>query len=505
MKWVDALIDRVTMYRLLLYYLLTLLVVAVGFSAVGMLRYNPWYIISASLILVTTCWLTNKALASVFNALINSESSVLTGLILALIITPQLTGWGIAFLLVAAGLAMASKYVLAIGRKHIFNPAAIAVVLTALGPKQTASWWVGTAMLLPFVIVGGLLLMRKIRRTQMVVTFLVVVTLATAAAARLAHVSVASSLHGMVLTSPIFFLAFVMLTEPLTSPTTRGNQMWYATIVAVLLPPPIHLLNVYSAPEIALVIGNSFAYVVSPKIKLFPVLKEKVKIARDSAEFVFHPGQQVAYQPGQYMEWTLPHERVDSRGDRRYLTLASSPTESDLRIGVKFYNPSSSFKKALLDMDSSGQVVASQVSGDFTLPKDARQKLVFIAGGIGITPFRSMTKYLLDTKDARPVSLLYAAKSPDDIAYRDVFAAAQEQLGFQVTYIYSGDKVETKEPNARLGLITSALISAEVPDYRQRVFYISGTHHMVRAMRAILNDLGLSRHQIKTDFFPGYV
>lgn len=88
--------------------------------------------------------------------------------------------------------------------------------------------------------------------------------------------------------------------------------------------------------------------IVSPKTKLIPILKDKIMVASSTMDFVFSPGQKLVYQPGQYMEFTLPHNATDSRGSRRYLTLASSPTESDLRIGVKFYENGSSFKKALL-------------------------------------------------------------------------------------------------------------------------------------------------------------
>ena len=117
-------------------------------------------------------------------------------------------------------------------------------------------------------------------------------------------------------------------------------------------------------------------------------LKEKVQLAPDIYDFIFVPTRKFAFAPGQYMEWTLGHDEPDSRGNRRYFTLASSPTENTLRLGVKFYQQSSSFKSALLAMDQQSEIVAAQVAGDFVLPDDPRQKCVFIAGGIGITPFR---------------------------------------------------------------------------------------------------------------------
>ncbi len=492
------------MYRLLLYYLIALIAIAIGLSAFGDLHYKPLYIAISTLILVAACWIINKAFAYVFDAPINPESSLITALIMALIITPNPTGYGILFLLAASGLAMASKYLITIQEKHIFNPAAIAVALTALGPRQTASWWVGTAVMLPFVLVGGVLIMRKIRRERMVMGFFAATTASTFFYSIISKVSVITSLHNMVLSSSIFFLGFVMLTEPLTSPPTAKKQAWYGALVGFLLPPQVHIFSFYSTPEIALLVGNAFSYLVSPKSKLFPVLKQKIKIATDTADFVFNPGRKFAYQPGQYLEWTLQHDKTDARGSRRYFTLASSPTEPDLRIGVKFYDKSSSFKSALLDIDQDTLIVASQLAGDFVMPKDAKKKLVFIAGGIGITPFRSMVKYLIDKNDRRTVTLLYSVRTEADIAYKSVFEEARNKLGINTIYTVTDSGARITDPNSIAGSITGELINRTVPDYLERNFYISGTHAMVVDMQDVLTELGINQSNVKIDFFSGY-
>jgi ferredoxin-NADP reductase len=505
LKAVDSYIDRITMYRLLEYYLIGLLLVGVGLSFFGDLNYKPVYIVTASLILVGACWGLNRIFAFLFDAPVNGESAIITGLILSLIITPNPTGWDFTFLLAASGLAISSKFLIAIRRRHIFNPAAVAVVLTALGPRQTASWWVGTAAMLPFVILGGLLIVRKIRREVMVGAFFASSAVATVVYSVIGHSSVTSGLQTLIFSSAMFFMGFVMLTEPVTSPPSRPNQVWYAAIVGFLLPPQVQLFNFYSSPELALIVGNVFAYIVSPKAKLFPVLKEKVKVAANTADFVFSSGSKFSFKPGQYMEWTLPHSGADSRGARRYLTLASSPTEKDVRIGVKFYEPGSTFKKALLAMDSRTPIVASQIAGDFVLPSDRNQKLVFIAGGIGVTPFRSMIKYLIDTRDARQVTLLYGANSLADVAYKDIFDEAGRLIGLKTVYVLGDTSGTVPSPNIRPGMVNGEVIRAEVPDYKERMFYISGTHHMVLAVKDALTKIGVPSTHIKEDFFPGYV
>ena len=106
---IDTFIDGITMYRLLLYYLIGLILSAFGLSLVGDLHFNSMYIAISTLILVAACWIINRVFSYIFYAPINPESSLVTALILALIITPNPTGYNILFLLAASGLAMAAR------------------------------------------------------------------------------------------------------------------------------------------------------------------------------------------------------------------------------------------------------------------------------------------------------------------------------------------------------------------------------------------------------------
>ena len=121
------------------------------------------------------------------------------------------------------------------------------------------------------------------------------------------------------------------------------------------------------------------------------------------------------FAAGQYLEWTLPLQQADSRGNRRYFTIASAPTEETVRLGVKFAPDGSAFKRGLARLQAGDQIVASQLAGSFTLPRHRSRKLVFIAGGICITPFRSMLAELLDRRDARQIIILYGNNRSDDL------------------------------------------------------------------------------------------
>lgn len=503
LRFLDGFLDKITMYRLVLYGLIGLVSVAVIFGFFGMLPYSPLSIIFSVAFLLTVSLITNAIFSSVFEAPTNIESAYITALILSLILTPLRTIHDIPLLGWAAVLAMSSKYILAMRKKHIFNPVAIAAVLTALWMGQSANWWVGTSIMAPFVAALGIGIVRKIRREDMVWTFFAVAFVTEVFFTLYHGGNIASTLQILLLHSSLLFFAFLMLTEPLTTPPTKGLQMYYGGLVGFLFSPHMHLGSFYSTPELALVIGNLFSYIVSPKQKLLLKVKEKLQWGEDIVDFVFAPKEKLSFAAGQYMEWTLPHTKTDSRGNRRYLTIASSPTEDTLHLGVKFYPQSSSFKKALLSLSDKTSLVGGSLAGDFTLPKDRSEKLAFFAGGIGITPFRSMIKYCIDTNQKRSIVLLYANKVASEIAYTDVFEEARK-LGIKTVYTLTDTTSVPPHWQGRVGRITKEMIKEEIPDFIERTFYLSGPHAMVTAYEDTLKEIGVPALQIKKDFFPGY-
>lgn len=507
-KFIDRLLDRVTMYRLILYYLLVLLGVAGILSALGLLPFSPISLLFTTAFLFATCWVTNTIFAITFAVPTNTESVYISALILAFIITPITPLKSMPdmyFLLWVSVLAMASKFIVAINRKHLFNPVAIAVAITAVTLDQAATWWVGTLPMLPFVLVGGLLLVRKIRRFGLFFAFLAASIATIIAFAVVQHDNLLTTLQLTFLSSPLLFFGFVILTEPLTTPPTRRLQMIYGAIVGVLFAPQLHIGSFYFTPELAILIGNAFSFLVSPKAKLVLKLKEKVQIAPDIFDFVFEPVRKFAFAPGQYMEWTLGHEYPDSRGNRRYFTLASSPNESNLRLGVKFYDRSSSYKRSMLAMEKDSEIVAGQLAGDFVLPRGINQKCVFIAGGIGVTPFRSMIQHLLDINQRRDITLFCINRLENEIVYKDVLDKARQKLGIKT--IYTLTDITQISPNwkGKVGYVDKQMLRENVPDYKKCIFYISGPNTMVTSVQEMLIDAGVNRDHIKTDFFPGLV
>ncbi len=531
MDLIDNFLNKITMYRLVMYYLGILVGIAAVFGALGWLPYSPAYLLFQTVFLLAACWVANGILAWIFRAHPNSESAYITALILALIVTPQAPGESgyIIFLIALAAAAMGVKYILALDKKHIFNPAAFAVAASAIMSGPAASWWIGGNLpMMAFVIAGGFLVVRKIQRFDLALSFLGAAFLSDILTHPLDNPF--TTIEKAVLHTPIFFFASIMITEPLTTPPTRPWRIEYGVLVGALFSPAIHFGAYYSTPELALLVGNLFSFAVSPKGKYLLTLKKKEKVGDgDIWDFTFatQGGRRLAFSPGQYLEWTLAHERSDGRGNRRYFTIASAPSEKDVHLGVRFFTPSSSFKKRLLAMQPGDTIIAGHLAGDFTMPRDPSEKLAFIAGGIGITPFRSMVKAIVDEAAAHPRAagmrrdavLLYSNRRADDIAYADVFDKAAEAIGMKTVYAVTGTEGDAgvdalmRHPGEKgapaygtvhRGRITATLIRQEIPDWRTRTFYISGTRAMTTGMEKLLLEMGVPSARIKVDFFPGF-
>jgi ferredoxin-NADP reductase len=218
------------------------------------------------------------------------------------------------------------------------------------------------------------------------------------------------------------------------------------------------------------------------------VLVEKIVEATNITTFRWQPEAPVNYTAGQFVQMTLQHNKPDDRGIKRWFTLSSSPTDQFLAVTTKFAgDKSSTFKKALFALKPGDSVEINEPEGDFVLPEDPSIKLVFIAGGIGVTPYHSMIKCLNDKGQKRPIKLLYAAQNADEMAFKDFF---------------TGYGVELKPfVNQRL---TTEIIMQEIGNPAGKLTYVSGPEPMVEALTDSLVKAGLPADKLKSDYFPGY-
>lgn len=498
---VDRSLDNITSFRLVLYVLRFILVWSVGLAFFDLLPFT-WYEISLSaLLLVCVCWSASYLFARQLNISRNFESDFITALILTFILNPADSLRDFAILAAVGFIAMASKYVLVLGRRHIFNPAAFGALSAGLFFDYYPSWWIGTTVLTPIVLIGGLLILRKMKRFIMSGLFLIIYILVLAARIY-SDDSIDTLWHNVWLAltaTPLLFFSIVMLTEPMTSPYSLQKYIPYVLLVGILYS--VHELRL--APEEALLIGNILAYLMAPDRRHRLMFKERKKEAKGIYSFLFKPDKPVRFKPGQFLEWTIASNATDVRGNRRYFTISSSPTEEELMLTVKVPEEPSSFKKRLHDFKSGDSLLASHLAGTFTLPKNPAQKLAFIAGGIGVTPFRSIAKYMVDQGQSRNAIMLYGAKELEEFAFTPLFDKA-EALGFKTFRTITDLKEPPPNWTGYVGTVDKKLIKKAIPDYKERVFYLSGPYGFVQSVLQQLLSLGISRRQIKLDYFPGY-
>jgi len=495
---IESIINEITMYRLVLYGLLVVAVFAGMLSMFGVLQVSPLSLIASGLTLVAVSYGSSRLFARLFSTHHNRESWAITGLILFFLLPPPTSLKEVLAIGFVALLATASKYIVAVRQRHIFNPAAIAVVIAGLFNIVHASWWVATPLLLPVVAIVGLLIVWKVRRFAMVGIYIFVAMLVAVFVCMVSGYNLSEELSILILSSPLIFVATIMLTEPLTSPTTRKWQLIYAAVVGALTTWQLGLVF---TPEIAICIGNLIAFAVGYRRAIKLKIVAIRTIAPSTIEVIARPLHPVSFVAGQYMELTLPHKHADARGVRRTFSIASAPSDDSVRFGLTVSEPGSSFKKELTHLNKGRIIRATQIGGDFSLPQDPTKPLVFIAGGIGITPFRAMLADLMARGEHRNIVLFYATRTKEVQVYNDVIQEAKKILNILYVPVVAKPHETWK---GETGFITAEMIHKHVSDVKKRRIYISGPSLMVDNLRSQLLKNGIRHSQIVKDYFSGY-
>ncbi|WP_233494286.1 FAD-binding oxidoreductase [Renibacterium salmoninarum] len=372
--WLDGQLGRLTMYRLVLFALGILAVYSMILQLLGWLTFGLGAMLLSLLVCLLVTWLSSRLLALIFGVKIQTESSLITGLLLYFLFTPTLELGPLLGIALAAAIAGASKFLLAYRGRHIFNPAAIGALLVALiGPDfvglNLASWWVAASSMLWLVVPAGLIVLYRSSKLIFATIFILlsVSVIFLRSTATLDPIAALASPLG---SYPVLFFIGFMLCEPLTLPPRRWQKWGLAAVVALLFSVPFSLGPVFSSPELALVLGNFLAFAFGQRRKLQLKLSSSRTLTPSSREFSFTVPKPVRFQAGQYLELTLPHSRVDGRGIRRVFSITTDPHDGgNLAIALRFSEPSSSFKTALGALESGQPISATGVWGDFVIPR----------------------------------------------------------------------------------------------------------------------------------------
>lgn len=507
-QWLDRVTGLVTMYAMVLCLLVAIGVIALVLSLVGQLSYGPLALVLSAVVALGVTLATSWLAALVVRVKPHVISALITGLLLFFVMRPADDVAGLSGIALAAVVASVSKYVLAIRGRHIFNPAAlgafvVGIVVFTSGNFELSypNWWVGTPYLLAPVAIGAFFVLYRTQRLTMGIAFLVLALAVGFGGAMLRGGTAENALAVALLSSPIVFFAGFMLSEPLTLPPRRWQQLLEAAVVALLITVPFAIGTVTNTPQLALIVGNVLAFAFGQRRAIRLEYLGKTQLSPTTWELAFQPARPVRFVAGQYMELTIPHRKADFRGSRRYFSISSAPAaDGPLTFALTMPEKASSFKQALLDLEPGATVHGTSVGGDFALPRDLEEPLLLVAGGIGITPFASQLAHATTVGETRDVVVVYSTSTEGAPPYGDLLAASGARVvlfspeapsPLPTGWVYGGT-----------GRVTPERIAELVPDAASRRAYISGPPALVATLRAALRGQGVKR--VHADYFSGY-
>jgi ferredoxin-NADP reductase len=232
-------------------------------------------------------------------------------------------------------------------------------------------------------------------------------------------------------------------------------------------------------------------------------LTSKHEIAAGTMAFYFEKPEGFAYKSGQFASWTLinPAE-TDAEGNVRAFTLASAPYEDFLMFATRMRD--TAFKRVLKTMGPGAELTLDAPYGSFTLHNNASIPAVFLTGGIGVTPFRSIVLQAAHDKLPHKISLFYANNRPEDAAFLDELMEIHQQ---NQNYTFIGTMARTEKSShvwhGETGFITQAMLLKFIGDPTLPIYYVAGPRAMALAMGELLKEAGVSDDNIRTEEFSG--
>lgn len=216
------------------------------------------------------------------------------------------------------------------------------------------------------------------------------------------------------------------------------------------------------------------------------------------ASFSFKPEREFSFTAGQYINLTLTGHVEHGESAERWFTISSAPHEDYITITTRVGEAAhTAFKRALDKLTVGAQVDISEPMGAFVLPRLLQTPLIFVAGGIGITPFHSILSWLANSKEERNIRMLYSVRTEDDIIFQETFDKANQHVTLVVA-----------EPSAAWGgergqLTAEMILGIEKPSSDTLIF-VSGPEPFVQKVQNDLAALDVSNQQIVVDEFQGY-
>jgi len=231
-------------------------------------------------------------------------------------------------------------------------------------------------------------------------------------------------------------------------------------------------------------------------------LTKKEEIANGTMAFHFEKPAGFEFRAGQFGDWTLidPPE-TDEEGNTRGFSIVAAPYEPDLMFATRLRD--TAFKRVLRELPVGSEVKLDAPYGDFTLHKTESTPAVFLIGGIGVTPVRSMIAQATYDKAGHKITLFHANRTREDAPFREEFERlAQENPNFTFMPVLTESAPEGWQ--GERGRIDEAMLRRHIIDLNVPIYYLSGPEGMVKAMRVLLVSIGINEDNIRTEEFTGY-
>jgi ferredoxin-NADP reductase len=234
------------------------------------------------------------------------------------------------------------------------------------------------------------------------------------------------------------------------------------------------------------------------------ILQRKEEIAHGTMAFHFQKPGGFAFKAGQFGDFTLINPvETDAEGNTRGFSLASAPCEADLMFATRMRD--TAFKRVLKAMETGTEISMDAPYGAFILHNNSRIPAVFLTGGIGVTPVRSIVLQAAHDNLPHKIFLFYSNRRPEDAAFLDELIEAQVK---NPNYTFVGTMTEMEKSGSgwdgETGYINKAMLEKHVGELTLPIYYLAGPASMVTAMRKTLNEAGVDDDNIRTEEFSGY-